>query len=123
MDLQFAGAVLDVPVSDLDRAEAFYRVLIGRPPDLRPQANQREWRLHPDPEVAFRLTTDPEAAGRSRLAIGVVDLAAERARLAQAWVDLPDVTEKPRVIILLQLTDPDGNVVTLWQDLLGAQRA
>lgn len=121
MDLQFAGAVLDVAVSDLDRAEAFYQVLIGRPPDLRAQANQREWRLHREPEVALRLTTEPAAAGRGKLAIGVLDLGAERSRLSDAWADLPEATEKPKVIALLQLRDPDGNVVTLWQDLLDAR--
>jgi hypothetical protein len=118
MDLQFAGAVLDLAVSDLDRAEAFYQVLIGRPPDLRARADQLEWRLHVDPEVALRLTLEA-VSGRGKLALGVVDLAAERSRLAQVWPDLPEATLKPRVIALLQLSDPDGNAVTLWQDLLG----
>jgi hypothetical protein len=120
MDLQFAGAVLDLTVSDLDRAEAFYQVLIGRPPDLRARAGQREWRLHLDPEVALRLTNEA-GAGRGKLALGVIDLAAERSRLAQSWPDLPEATYKPNVIALLQMRDPDGNVVTLWQDLLGAR--
>ena len=120
MELQFAGAVLDLSVSDLDRAEAFYQVLIGRPADLRARADQREWRLHLNPEVALRLTRE-DGAGRGKLALGVVDLAAERARLAQAWADLPEATYKPNVIALLQLRDPDGNVLTLWQDLLGVR--
>jgi catechol-2,3-dioxygenase len=120
MNLQFAGAVLDLAVSDLDRAEAFYQVLIGRPPDLRARPDQREWRLHLDPEVALRLTN--EAAPRpGKLALGVVHLAAERARLAQSWPDLPEATVKPNVIALLQFNDPDGNALTLWQDLLGAR--
>lgn len=123
MDLDFAGAVLDVAVIELDRAEAFYTVLLGRQADLRPQDDQREWRLHRSPEVAFRITAEPESAGHGKLAIGVADLAAERSRLAQQWVDLPAVTEKPGVIALLRLADPDGNKITLWQDLLGSRRS
>jgi catechol 2,3-dioxygenase-like lactoylglutathione lyase family enzyme len=122
MNLQFAGAVLDLAVSDLDRAVAFYKVLIGRQPDLRPQVDQCEWRLHRDPEVAFRITADPLSAGHGKLAIGVADLATERIRLAEQWAELPPTTEKPNVIALLRLQDPDGNTVTLWQDLLGSRR-
>lgn len=123
VDLGFAGAVLDLGVNDIGRAEAFYTTLIGRGPDLRPQPDQREWRLHRDPEVAFRITADHESAGHGKLALGVTDLAAERSRLLRQWPDLPGMTEKPGVIALLRLSDPDANAVTLWQDLLGSRRA
>lgn len=123
MDLQFAGAVLDLAVTDLDRSEAFFTMLLGGPADLRPRVDQREWRLHRTPEVALRLTAEPESAGQGKLALGVADLAQERSRIAQYWADLPDVTEKPGVIALLRLVDPDGNTVTLWQDLLGSRRS
>ena len=122
MSLTFAGAVLDLAVRDLDRAERFYAVLIGRAPDLRPQPDQCEWRLCGDPEVALRISTRPAAAGQGTLSLGVADLAAERSRLVPHWADLPDATTKPGVITLLRFDDPDGNAVTLWQDLLGARR-
>jgi hypothetical protein len=122
VDLSFAGAVLDLGVSDLARAEAFYTVLIGRAPDLRPQPGQCEWRLHRVPEIAVRLTADQPSAGHGTLALGVADLAAERSRLLQEWADLPEATGKPGVITLLRLRDPDANSVTLWQDLLGSRR-
>jgi hypothetical protein len=120
--LAFAGAAVDVAVIDLEAAERFYAVLMGRPHDLRPRPDQREWRLHQEPEVVLRLTSQPGSAGKTTAAIGVRDLAAERARLAEAWPDLPPVQEKPGVIAVLRLTDPDGNPVTLWQDLLGTAR-
>lgn len=116
--LDFAGAAVDVAVSDLDRAERFYAALIGRTCDLRPRPDQREWRLHPAPEVVLRLTANPAGAGHTAAAIGVRDVAAERTRLALGWPDLPQVQTKPGVIALLRLADPDGNLVTLWQDLL-----
>jgi catechol 2,3-dioxygenase-like lactoylglutathione lyase family enzyme len=123
MDLVFAGAVLDLGVRDLRRAEEFYTTLLGRGPDLRPQPDQAEWRLHRHPEVAFRITADHESAGYGKLALGVRDLAAERSRLLRQWPGLPEPTEKPGVIALLHLSDPDANAVTLWQDLLGSRHA
>jgi hypothetical protein len=122
VDLDFAGAVLDISVCDLSRAEAFYTVLMGRGPDLRPQPDQCEWRLHREPEVAVRITADNTSAGHGKLALGVTDLAAERSRLLRQWPDLPEASEKPGVIRLLRLDDPDSNEVTLWQDLLGSRR-
>jgi hypothetical protein len=123
MELEFAGAVLDLGVTDLGRAEAFYTTLIGRAPDLRPQPGQREWRLYRDPEVALRLTADHRSAGYGQLAIGVADLAAERSRLMSHWPGIPQATQKPGIIALPRLEDPDTNAVTLWQDLLGSRRA
>jgi hypothetical protein len=120
--LAFAGAAIDVAITDLEAAERFYTVLMGRPHDLRPRPDQREWRLHKEPEVVLRLTVLPGSAGKSTAAIGVRDLGVERARLAEAWPDIPPVQEKPRVIAVLRLADPDGNAVILWQDLLGTSR-
>ena len=34
-----------VPVSDVQRAEAWYRALFGRPPDNRPMPNVVEWQV------------------------------------------------------------------------------
>ena len=118
MTLEFAGAVLDVAVSDLTRAEAFYATLLGRPCDLRPQPDQCEWRLYREPEVGLRLTGAAGSAGTGTLALGVADLAAERARLLGTWPDLPAPAVRPGIITRLTFPDPDGNLVTLWQDLL-----
>jgi hypothetical protein len=70
----------------------------------------------------MRLTALPEAAGHGTAAIGVRDLARERGRLAVEWPDVPQPTEKPGVIKVLRLADPDANTVVLWQDLLGDRR-
>lgn len=123
MELNFAGAVLDLGVSDLGRAEEFYTTLLGRAPDFRPQPDQCEWHLHREPEVGFRITADLASAGHGKLSLGVADLAAERSRLLAHGVDLGPITEKPGVIALLQLLDADANAITLWQDLLGPRRA
>jgi hypothetical protein len=122
VELSFAGAVLDVGVSDLGRAEAFYSVLLGRGPDLKPQPDQREWFMHRAPEVDFRITVSPRTAGSGSLSLGVADLGAERSRLLRYWPDLPAAHEKPGIITMVRIQDPDGNEVTLWQDLMPARR-
>jgi hypothetical protein len=122
MGLDLAGGVLDLAVTNLDRSDAFYTVLLGRPADLEPQTDQREWRLHNSPEVAFRITAEPDSAGHGKLALGVADLGVERSRLVQHWADLPAITEKLGVIALLRFADPNSNKVTLWQDPLGSRR-
>jgi len=66
--------------------------------------------------------TDAPGAGISRVGIGVVDVEAERARLSTLLQGVPDVRHKPGVIAKLKLTDPSGNQVTLWQDLLPRAR-
>ena len=116
--LSFAGAVLDVGVADLDRAEAFYTILLGREPDLRPQPDQREWFLHRGPEVDLRVTVSPRTAGCGSISLGVDNLLAERSRLLAHWPDLPEPMEKPGIIALIRMRDPDLNEVTLWQDLM-----
>jgi len=118
MALEFAGAAVDVAVTDLTRAEEFYTTLMGRRCDLQARPDEREWRLHADPEVVLRITADPVHAGHGTAAIGVRDLTAEHARLAQHWPDLPPVQRKPGVIAVLRLADSDSNTVVLWQDLL-----
>jgi hypothetical protein len=123
VNLDFAGAVLDLSVTDLNRAQDFYAVLIGRGPDLEPQPDQCEWHLHRNPEVAFRITADLTSAGHGKVALGVANLAAERSRLLRHWPDLPEASGKPGVITLLRLHDPDSNEVTLWQDLLRSRHA
>ena len=57
---------------------------------------------------------DQASAGHGKLALGVADLAAGRSRLLRTWTGLPEAQEKPRVITLLRLHDPDANEVTLW---------
>jgi len=51
----------------------------------------------------------------------VADLGAERSRLLGHWPDLPAPQEKPGIITLIRIQDPDGNKVTLWQDLMPAR--
>jgi len=108
------GLTVDVPVSDLAASVAFYAEVLGRAPDLRPAANMAEWILHRDPELAIRLVVSSDRSARLRVGIGVADIQFERDRLAPS----AELVTKPGIISTLQLEDPDGHQVVLWQDLM-----
>ena len=109
---------VDLPVTSLEAARPFYEAVLGRPADLNPPA-MAEWILHRDPEIAIRLVeTDSPSPGSGRMGIGVPNVEAARTRLSDLLPSVPDVQRKPGVIAKLKLTDPSGNHVTLWQDLL-----
>ena len=119
--MDIVGITTDLPVIDLGRALPFYSIVLGRGPDLRPDDRTLEWILHRAPEIAVRVVARadwPEAGAPVRLGLGVADVEAARERLRDALTELPPVRRKPGVIALLELQDPDGNLVVLWQDLL-----
>lgn len=114
----FTGITTDIAVSDLEAARAFYRRALGWDEDLVQGAHTLEWFLHDRPQVALRLLAGGSGAGSARVGIGVDDLEAERSRLERAFDTVPEISVVPGVIALLQLQDPDGNLVVFWQDLL-----
>jgi hypothetical protein len=116
--MEVTGWTTDVFVSSAD-AWSFWQAVIGRPPDLRPDDATAEWIVRRTPEIALRVRVDPARAGCGRVGIGVDDLGAARTELAARCRDLPDVRTVARVISSMELRDPDGNVVAIWQDLLG----
>ena len=119
--MDIVGVTTDVPVVDLSRALPFYSMVLGRGPDLRPDDRTLEWILHRAPEIAVRVVARAdrhEPGAPVRLGLGVADVDAARERLRYEMPKLPPVRRKPGVIALLELHDPDGNLVVLWQDLL-----
>ncbi len=118
--MTFTGLTTDVAVTSTKAVRDFYRIALGRDEDLAPEAEMLEWILHAVPQVSLRVVEDASAAGGARVGIGVDDLAAERARLAGSLPDVPEVDIVPGVIALLEITDPDGNRLVFWEDLLTA---
>jgi hypothetical protein len=115
--VELRGFTTDVFVSSA-ASWAFWEMLVGRPPDLRPDGQTAEWRLRRDPEIALRVRVDPERAGSGRIGLGVADVQQARAELATRITDLPEVVVKPGVIATMALRDPDGNEAVVWEDLL-----
>lgn len=102
------GITANCTVADLERAEAWYGLVIGRAPDARPMAGLIEWRFADG--AGLQVWSEPERSGRSTVVLDETDLEATAARLTAGGVehDGPQPVDRGRI---LQLADPDGNRV------------
>jgi catechol 2,3-dioxygenase-like lactoylglutathione lyase family enzyme len=99
-----------LPVRDLTAALDWYTALFGRPPDVRPAADEALWHLGPG---SVYLRVDPGRAGGGLLAVAVPDLDACLSALAAHGVTAERLEATPPRSIL---RDADGNEVTLFED-------
>ncbi|MEP6526619.1 MAG: hypothetical protein ABJA86_05595 [Nocardioidaceae bacterium] len=120
--MTLAGFTADVRANDLEAARAFYAAALGRQPDLNPAPDMAEWILHQVPQIALRILHTTQPPGGARIGIGVTDLATEHARLRRVLPAVPDLKVVPGVIALVELVDPDGNLLVFWEDLLERAR-
>ncbi|RVT86796.1 VOC family protein [Rhodobacteraceae bacterium CCMM004] len=97
---------------DLARARPWFETLFGRPADAEPMEGLAEW--HHGSAAGLQLFEDSQKAGRGTLTLIVGDLAAERDRLDGSIVETAAV-EPGDAVSVMQLTDPDGNLVVLAQ--------
>jgi catechol 2,3-dioxygenase-like lactoylglutathione lyase family enzyme len=101
-----------VPVSDLDRATAFYGDLLGRAPDNTPMPGQLvEWQVREGGWL--QVNRDDDRAGRGQVNLAVPDVAAAIAELGSRGVATGEVVDANRGVQLCAVSDPDGNAVTL----------
>ena len=100
-----------VPVSDLERADAWYEVLFGRPADNRPMPSLVEW--HVTGAGWVQVTVDTDRAGSGLLNLAVDDLAATREELATRGVETAQIQPVNKGVELSATSDPDGNAITL----------
>src|ERR687895_2066838 len=99
------------PVSNIDRADAWYEALFGRPADNRPMPSLVEWQVTGAGWV--QVTVDTDRAGSGLLNLAVDDLAATRDELAPCVVDTDEIQPVTKGVELSATTDPDCNVITL----------
>jgi len=99
-----------ISCSDLARSAAWYGKLFGKPPLRQPIAGLVEWQFSDSAEV--QLSEQKEHAGHSTLTLGVLPLEPERRRLVEAGLD-PGPIEEADDYFILQLRDPDRNLVVL----------
>jgi glyoxylase I family protein len=99
------------PVSDLERADAWYEALFGRPADNRPMPSLVEWQVTGAGWV--QVTVDTDRAGSGLLNFAVDDLAAARGELTTRGVDTSEIQSVSKGVELSATTDPDGNAITL----------
>jgi catechol 2,3-dioxygenase-like lactoylglutathione lyase family enzyme len=106
-----ANVLAGMPVADMDTAIDWYTRLLGRSPDARPMPGLADW--HFPHQQTLQLVLDTGRAGGGIVTLHVADIAAARDALAREGihVDLDDTTSDK--VEFGQLTDPDGNSVSL----------
>ena len=100
-----------VPVADIERADAFYEALFGRPADNRPMPSLVEWQATDTGWV--QVTLDPGRAGSALLNLAVADLQTVKEEISQRGLTPGETTPVSKGVELSAIDDPDGNVVTL----------
>jgi catechol 2,3-dioxygenase-like lactoylglutathione lyase family enzyme len=95
---------------DLAAAESWYTKLLGRGPDYRPMETLIQWDLFA--QGGLQLATDDDLARNGALFLVVGDVATERRRLRELGISLGDDIQGD-YSTLAQVSDPDGNQITL----------
>lgn len=108
--MQIQGVYAAPATTDIKKAEEFYSYLFGREADDSPMARLIQWR-----DVAganIQVFEDRDTAGSGRLTIVVPDMADARNALKKIGVALLGESQGDYGRIA-QISDPDGNRITL----------
>lgn len=111
------SVTVGLPVSDLDRAIAWYqRVFTLSAPDLVPADGVVEFRLG---TMWLQLGEEPTTRSGAEVVtrFGVDDAAAERERLLAAGVAAGPLEHVPGVVEYFDFQDPDGNRLSFYSEL------
>jgi predicted enzyme related to lactoylglutathione lyase len=109
--MSFEHVLAVVPVSDLERANAWYEKLFGRTADNNPMPVLVEWQVVPGGWV--QVFIDPERAGTGLLNFAVDDLPAHVEQASSQGLNPGEIEDVNKGVQLATLTDPDGNVIRL----------
>ena len=120
-NLEVSNVLCGLAVRDVDAASEWMTRLLGRPADARPMAGLAEWHLPPN--GSLQLVLDPERAGGSMLTLQVPDIAAAQADLAERGLDLRYDDSTSLKVKFGQLSDLDGNSITIVGPLPSAGEA
>jgi glyoxylase I family protein len=104
-----------VPVTDHDAATEWYEKLLGRPADNRPMPSLADW--HVTDSGWLQVFHDPARAGRSAVNLAVDSVDDARETLRQRGLAPGEPSGASAGVRLLGIDDPDGNTVTLIENL------
>jgi predicted enzyme related to lactoylglutathione lyase len=99
-----------IPVSDMERAQPWYELLMGRPEDNHPMVTLVEWKI--TDTGWLQVSHDPERAGTTLLNLAVDDLDTHLAELAGRGLATGDIVSANKGVRLSTIIDPDGNRIT-----------
>ncbi len=105
----FAG----IPVADRDAALAWYVRLVGRGPDLVPNAQEAAWQMSETGWIY--LIGDPARAGSALVTLLVDDLDVFLAGLTEREIPVGPVETIGAGVRHAIVTDPDGNRLNVGQ--------
>jgi catechol 2,3-dioxygenase-like lactoylglutathione lyase family enzyme len=112
--MQAISVTIGIPVRDLSRSRAWYERLLGMAPDLEPVPGIAEYHVG---GVWVQLMDGEPPGGSWTLRFGVADLDSEHERLLGLGIELGDVRTLPGVIRYFVFADPDGNLLSWYQEL------
>ena len=104
-----------VLVKDWAGSQDFYATVFGRRPDRVPMRGCAEWVVPGG--GCLQLVEDATRAGASSVTLAVDDVRAERDRLVDAGVTVPDVSTVPEFIHVVTFSDPEGTQITLVEPI------
>lgn len=111
------SVTVGLPVSDLDRAIAWYqRVFTLSAPDLVPTDGVVEFRLG---TIWLQLGEEPTTRSGAEVVtrLGVGNAAAERERLLAAGIAVGPLEHVPNAVEYFDFHDPDGNQLSFYSEL------
>jgi uncharacterized protein YndB with AHSA1/START domain len=103
-----------VGVADRAAAMPFYETLFGRPADAVPMPSDAEWIVG---SSTLQVVQAPDRAGRSMATLVTDDLRGWVPELRTRGLDVGEIDDSPGTVLYVQVTDPDGNLLTLVQQL------
>ena len=115
MPEKFTDIAAVVATRDFAAALSWYRLLIGREPDLEPVDNVAEWQI--TDTAWLQVIEDLERAGRTAVRFGVDNLDAQIVELNAAGITPGELMVVPDMVKVVDVADPDGNEVSFVEDL------
>lgn len=113
--MAFNSLVSVIPVKDFAISCKWYALWIGRVADFEPVPDIAEWKICTGGWLQVRV--DHAHAGSTVIVLGTDNLLAERAIFERAGISPSEVNEVPGVVRTCDVIDPDGNVITLVEEI------
>lgn len=114
------GLTIQLWVADGSAARSWYERLLGRAPDFRPFDDDTfcEWVIVPGHWELHVVEKDQPVPRQPPVRIGAADIEASRGHVLSLGIEADEIEELPGVVRWCNFTDPWGNRLGLYQDLL-----
>lgn len=101
-----------IAVRDIDDAIRWYKMLLGREPDMQPMPGLAEWKF--EAGGWLQVNENKLLAGRSSITLVETDIEHRAKTLRKSGIEPKSVT-MGELVSLVIITDPDGNRVVFAQ--------